>query len=343
VATSGAIIDRARAAAASRIGFVTHQPLLRAAARRLVLSIPLVLVVSALIFVLTSVMPGDITEVVLGPRAMSGRPLSEYVALRHRLGLDVSLPQRYWDWLTHALHGDLGASLFTGESIEGAIGHALPVTCSLIAGALLVSLVLGVGLGIVSAVRGGAVGRIVDVFAMAGWVLPVYWIAAEAIVIFAVLLHWLPVLGYVPFSESPGDWARSLVLPVAALAVGPLGAFAKFTREAMLDAMASEYIRAARANGISSLSIIFVDALKTASIQVLTLSGLTTIGLILGTVFVERVFALQGLGALMTNGVSQHDIPMVEGVGVVFTLIVVAVNLITDLAYSLLNPKVRPT
>jgi peptide/nickel transport system permease protein len=169
----------------------------------------------------------------------------------------------------------------------------------------------------------------------------VYWIAAELVVVFAVKLGWFPATGYVPFAQSPTEWLRSLVLPVIALSVGAIGAFAKFTREAMMDALASEYVRMARANGISPASIVFRHALKTASLQVLTLAGLFTISLLIGTVFVEIVFALPGMGSLMVQAVLQRDVPLVNGIAVFFCLIVIAVNLVVDLMYSVLSPKVR--
>jgi peptide/nickel transport system permease protein len=318
-----------------------HHPVLVAIARRLAVSAPLLFVVSALVFILTSVIPGDATEVVLGPKATSSYPLSAYVRVKHELGLDRSLPEQYWTWLTHAFHGNLGDSLVTSQSITAAISQAFPVTLSLVAGAIALSVPIGVGLGVLSAVRGGAIGRTVDVVAMVGWVMPVYWLAAEFVVIFAVILGWLPALGYVPLSQSPTEWLRSLILPISALALGPIGGFAKFTREAMLDALGSEYVRLARANGISTVSIIFRHALKTASLQVVTFAGLLIVGLVIGSVFVEKVFALQGIGSLMVNGANQHDLPMVQGVAVFYTLIVFGVNLAIDLAYALLNPKVR--
>jgi peptide/nickel transport system permease protein len=171
--------------------------------------------------------------------------------------------------------------------------------------------------------------------------MPVFWIAAMMVIVFAVNLSWFPATGYVPFAQSPTEWFRSLVLPVIALSIAPIGLFAKYTREAMMDALSSEYVRMARANGISPLSIVMRHAFKTASLQVVTLAGLLTISLLVGTVFVEKVFALPGMGSLMVESVNLHDLAMVQGIVVFFTLIIVVVNLLTDLAYSLLAPKVR--
>jgi len=309
--------------------------------RRLALSVPLLFLVSALVFLLMSLRPGNATETILGSPVLSGLPESAYRQLAHQLGLDQPLYAQYWHWLSHAIHGDLGTSLITKQPVTQAIAQRFPVTLSLVVGALIVGVTLGVGLGVVSAVRGGVFGRAVDVLAMVGWIVPVYWLAAELVVVFAVKLGWTPAIGYVPFAQSPGGWFRSLVLPVSALSLGPVGMFAKFTREAMLDALSSEYIRMARANGLSPVSIIMRHALKTASLQVVTLVGLLTVGLLVGTVFVETVFALPGLGSLMVTGAQQHDVTMVQGLAVFFTLIVVGVNLTVDVAYSVLSPKVR--
>jgi peptide/nickel transport system permease protein len=310
--------------------------------RRLGTAIPLLFLVSALVFVLVSFVPGDAAETILGPPAFSHLPPSSYAELRRELNLNSPLPAQYWLWLSNAIHGDLGESFVTRQPITQAIQQRFPLTLSLAAGALLVSCVLGVALGVLSSIRsGGIVGKSSDTIAMVGWMLPVYWIAAELIVIFAVKLRWLPAEGYVPFTQSPVDWGRSLVLPVFALAIAPIGIFAKFTRDAMMDALGSEYIRIARANGIPERSIVFRHAFKSASLQIVTQAGLIIINLLVATVFVETVFAMPGLGSMLVSGVTGHDIPAVQGVCVFFALIIVIVNLVVDLIYGLLNPKVR--
>lgn len=302
------------------------------------MAIPLLWLVSALSFVLVSITPGDVALQILGPFA----PHSAYVHLRHAMGLDRPLYDQYWQWLGHALHGNLGVSTFTqGESVTQAIDQRLPVTISLIAGALIVTLVLGVGFGVFSAVRGGLAGRLVDGLGLLGFALPSFWIGAVLIAIFAVDLGWFPATGYVPLAESPRKWMLSLVLPVVALGLVTVANVAKQTREAMLDALGSEYVRMAWASGVPAWSIFFRHALKNAAIRVLTVIGITVVGLLSGTVFVESVFALPGLGGLAVTATSGHDLPMIQGIVVYFTLIVVGVNLVVDLAYTLLDPRVR--
>src|SRR5262249_12396057 len=150
----------------------------------------------------------------------------QYKRLQHDLGLDQPLYTQYWHWLSNAFHGDLGSSLVTKQSVTAAITQRFPITLSLMGGALLIAVVFGVLLGVISAVRGGGLGRVVDVVAMVGWVVPVYWIAAELVVIFAVKLLWLPATGYVTFAESPTGWLKSILLPVIAISIGAVGLFA---------------------------------------------------------------------------------------------------------------------
>jgi len=312
-------------------------PVLRVMARRCVMAVPLLFVVSALTFLLVSLTPGNAAQEILGTSATP----AEYAAFNRALGLNLPLYEQYWDWLRHALTGNLGQSIFTGQPVVQAIGQRLPVTLSLLVGALAVSAVIGVGLGVFSALRGGAGGRAADVLALIGFSLPAFWVGAELIVIFAVWLNWFPATGYVSVSDSPAGWLRSLILPVAALALYGIASLAKQTREAMLDVLASEHIRMARVNGISPVSIVFRHALRNASIRVVTVLGLLAVGLLGGTVLVENVFALPGLGSLMVTAATQHDLPVVAGMVVYFTVIVVAINLLVDVAYVWLNPRVR--
>jgi peptide/nickel transport system permease protein len=231
--------------------------------------------------------------------------------------------------------------LVNREEVTLAIKDRSPVTLSLVVTSLLIISLLGVSLGVFSAVRGGVAGRFLDGVSLVGFALPGFWVGAVLIAIFAVGLHWLPAVGYVPLSDSPGGWARSLALPVVALAVSSVAVLAKQTREAMLDALASEHIRMARANGIRPRTINYRLALKNAGPRVVTIIGLQAIGLLVGTVFIEQVFALPGLGSLLASAAGQSDIPVVQGITVFFALVVVLINLLVDLAYSLLDPRVR--
>jgi peptide/nickel transport system permease protein len=303
---------------------------------RLLVSIPLFFVVTAFSFVLVSLAPGDPAASILGADAAP----ELYARLREQLGLNLPIYEQYWHWLTHALTGDFGSSIYTGESVTDAMQNRLPVTLSLIGGAFLLSVVLGVTMGVFSAVRGGAAGRIVDGLSMLAFSLPSFWLGAVLIGLFAVRLGWFPATGYVPFAESPTKWFLCLVLPVTALGAHTLAAIARQTREAMLDVLDSEFIRIARANGVSSSSLVFRHALKNAGIRVVTILGLATIGLLGGTVIVESVFAMPGLGGMAVEATIRKDLPVIQGVVAVFTLMVIVINLVVDLAYTVLNPRV---
>jgi peptide/nickel transport system permease protein len=300
------------------------------------LAVPLLFVVSALTFLLVSVTPGDAAREILGDNSTP----EQYEQLRTTLGLDRPLYAQYGHWLGRAVHGDLGRSLITHEPVMHAISDRVSVTASLMLGALLANAVIGISLGVLSAVRGGAVGRFVDAMGLVGFALPAFWVAAVLITVFAVALRWFPATGYVRFDDSGSGWARSLVLPVAALTLHGVAAVAKQTREAMLDALASDYIRAARANGIRERSLVFRHALRNASVRSVTILGLQAIGLLGGTVLVESVFALPGLGGLVADASLQHDLPMVQGVVMAFAVMVVAINLVIDIVYAWIDPRV---
>jgi peptide/nickel transport system permease protein len=318
-------------------GVLLRHRLVRLLARRIALGVVLVFVVSALTFVLVSLTPGNAADDILGFTATR----AQYASLTHQLGLNLPLYEQYAHWAGHALTGNLGTSVFTGQSVTQALDQRLPVTLSLMLGSLLVSVVVGVAVGVVSAVRGGIVGRGADALSLVGFSLPNFWVGAIFISLFAVRYRWFPAIGYVSFGQSPFEWLRSIVLPVAALSLGGIAAIAKQTREAMLEALGSEYVRGARANGIRRRSIVFRHALKNAAGRVVTVVGVQAVGLLGGTVLIENVFSIPGLGSLVVTGTVQHDLPVVEGTVVYFTIIVIVVNLMVDVVYSWLNPRVQ--
>ena len=312
--------------------------MLQLIARRLALSVPLLFVASALSFVLVSLTPGDAASSILGANATPER----LAQLREQLGLDRSLPEQYAGWLSGAVRGDMGTSLTSGEAVVGALTARLPVTAALICGALAVAGVLGVGLGVVSARRGGRIGRAVDVASLVGLALPTFWFGLVLVSAFAVATPLFPATGYVPLADGPVQWARSLVLPVVTLSVGAVAFVAKQTRDSMLDVGDREFVRALRARGVPERTVLR-HALRNACIPVVTVLGLMVIGLLSGTVLAESVFALPGLGSLVVQATAQNDVPLVQGIVVSFTAIVIVVNLLVDVSYGVLNPKVRTT
>jgi peptide/nickel transport system permease protein len=316
---------------------VWRDPVARVVARRLCLAVPLLFVVSALSFVLSSLAPINAVARILGPSGTA----AQKAQLTRQLGLNQPVYERYWHWVEHALGGNLGTSYFTHQGVAALISQRFPVTLSLIIPTVVLMFVIGTTVGVASAVRGGGVGRVLDTLSLIGFALPGFWVGAVLVSFFAVKLHVLPATGYVPLTQSPGNWARSMVLPVTALALLPIAVLARQTREAMMDVLASEHVRMAWANGIPPRQIVYRLALKNASIRVVTVGSLQVIGLLTGTLFVEQVFALPGLGSALTSAASSGDVLVTQGIVVFFTLIIVVVNLMSDLAYTLLDPRVR--
>jgi len=305
--------------------------------RRLLLSVPLLVVVSAITFLLGSLVPGDPARTLLGVHATE----EQYQALRTALHLDRPILEQYWLYLQGVLQGDLGRSIFTNEPVAAMIATRLPVTLALIVGATVLSALIGILFGVFSATRGRLSRRVVDVVSLLGSALPNFWVGLVLISIFAVALGWFPATGYVRPDVSVPMWAASLTLPVIALAIGGVAMIAKITRDAMLGTLRMDYIRTLRASGIGEGSVVWKHALRNSGLAVATTIGLTLINFIPGTVLIENVFVLPGLGNAVVVATNQHDIPVVQGIALTFTVIVIIVNLIVDIAYGLLNPKVR--
>ena len=305
--------------------------------RRLALSLPLLVIVPTVTFLLAALIPGDVARTILGADATQ----AQYLQLRQTLGLNEPLLTRYFAWLGNALHGNLGTSLFWQQPVSSLLDSRLQVTLSLVIGSTALATAVGVVFGVVAALRAGVVGKIVDAIAMVGLAIPNFFLGLLLVTWFAVTLRVFPATGYVPFSQSPGEWLRSIVLPVITLAVPGIAVIAKQTRDAMLEVLDRPFIRTLRAAGVPGRSIIGKHALRNAAIPVVTVTGLIFIASLSGTVLVETVFALPGLGGLVVQATSQHDLPLIQGVAVYFTIAVICVNLLVDLTYSWLDPRVR--
>lgn len=311
----------------------------RLIARRLIMSALLLWIVSTITFFLQALTPGNAAIEILGG---SGQATPTAIhELEAKLGLNQPAYEQYSHWLTKALHGDLGTSLISGVSVAHQLNASLPITLSVVIGATIVAVVIGLPLGILSATRGKGVARAVDASSVLGLAVPNFWFALILVAAFSVTLKVFPATGYVSFGSSPAQWARALVLPVIALGVGGVTLIAKQTRDQMMEMMASGFVMNLRANGLSERSIVLRHAARNAAIPVVTVVGITFIGALGGAVFIETVFVLPGLGAAIVNATNYHDLPMVQGIAVYFTLIVIVVNLLVDLSYGWLNPRVR--
>jgi peptide/nickel transport system permease protein len=305
--------------------------------QRLLLSIPLPFVVSGMTFLLTALTPGDLARTILGGNATQ----EQIDSLRHQLGLDEPLAERYWQWLVAALHGNLGQSPTMSEPVTTVLNARLGVTLSLVIGSTLIAAVAGMLLGSVAAVRGGVLGRLVDTLSMLGLALPNFWLGLIMIGWFAVDLRMFPASGYVPPGQSLNAWATSLVLPVVTLAAPGAAIIARQTRDSMQSAVQRPFMRTLRAAGLPEHSLLVRHALRNAAIPVLTVVGVVFVGALSGTVIAETVFALPGLGGEAVSATTAHDVPLIQGVALYFTFMVIAVNLVIDVAYGWLDPRVR--
>jgi peptide/nickel transport system permease protein len=306
--------------------------------RRLLGAVPLLLVVSFVVFLLVSLAPGDPAARIAGENASPER----VELIRKTLNLDANLAERYAGWLASAAQGDFGRSLATSEPVIDLMSRRIPITLSLTAAALVVSIILGMLGGIAAAVwRNTAVDRVIGVLASLGLALPSFWVALILVVPLAIDRSWFPALGYVPLSDGVWPWLRSLTLPAIALALLPSAEMVLQVRAALIETLEKDYILAARARGLSALSITLKHALKNAAIPVVTVLGFRIAQLLGGSVVIESVFALNGLGTLAITAALASDMPVLLGLTMVTTLAVVLVNFLVDASYLYFNPRGR--
>ncbi|MTD12397.1 ABC transporter permease subunit [Nakamurella sp. YIM 132087] len=304
---------------------------------RLATSLALLIVVPTLTFFIQGITPTDVARGVLGIDASP----EQVAAFNQKLGLDQPLVAQYMRWLGKALHGDLGNSYQTSQSVQEILAPRIGVSLSLIIGALLVYAVVGVVLGVLSTTGGTAIGRILDAVSTLGLAVPNFWLATILVSVFSVELLLVPASGYVSLGDDPEMWFLSLLLPVIALAFGGITAVAKQTRDQMMVALESPYTRTLRANGISRFSLVYKHALRNSAGPVVTVLGTIFVGTLSGSVIIENIFVMPGLGSQALDSALQSDLPVIQGIAVYFTIIIVIVNLIIDVVTMVLNPKVR--
>jgi peptide/nickel transport system permease protein len=300
-------------------------------------AIAILFVVVTLTFFLAHLIPGDPARTILG----NGATQQQLAELRHQLGLDEPLWTQYLKSLNGLVHGNLGTSLVSGQPVIQALGNAVPVTLSLTLLGTALVLVVGVTAGILSAVRRGLTDRAVQGTAGVAMAVPNYWLAVFLVAIFSITIPLLPATGYTDLGVNPGEWARGLILPVVSIGLAGAAVIARQTRGALIDTFTRDYVRTLRSLGTPTHVIVLKHGLRNASIPVITSIGLVFIGILGGAVIIEQVFALPGVGQLTLNAVSQHDIPTIQGVVIFMAIVVLAVNIVTDLTYVLLNPKLR--
>ena len=306
-------------------------------ARRLGFAVATVLVATLLSFLLVHASGGSPGAVTAG----QGATPEQIAAENHRLGWDRPLVTQYLTWLGRAVRGDFGTSLIDGRAIGTDLASRVPVTASMAVFATVLSGVLGAVLGVVAAVRGGRLDRIATVASGVTLSLPQFWVGILLVYVVALKARLLPATGYVPFSVSPSQYAQSLLLPVIALALTGAAIVARTTRAGMVIALQQEHIRNLHALGTPPWRIRYLHGLRYAGAPVVSVLGIQFIALFGGSVVIEQIFALPGLGQAAQNGINTHDFPSVQAVVVVATVVVVVTNLVLDLVLALLDPKAR--
>lgn len=293
--------------------------------------------ISVVTFAVVQVVPGDPAQLILGTEA----PLEALADLRAQLGLDRPPLQQYLSWLSGVLRGDLGVSLRHGRPVATLIAERLPVTLSLATMSLALAVLLALPLGVLAAVRQhSALDYGVLVFAQAGLALPSFWIGILLILLFALRCRWLPSGGYVPWGESPLEALRSLAMPILALGLPVAGVLARLVRASMLEELSRDHIRTARAKGLSETQIVVRHILRNALIPTVTLLGLQLGFLLGGSIVIEQVFALPGVGRLLLFAINNRDLPLIQGLVLFIAALVVTINFLVDMAYTWLDPRI---
>lgn len=312
--------------------------MVRIIGRRLLSAIPMLFVMSILVFSLVLVVPGDPALTLAGDNASP----EQVERIRASLGLDKPLVQQYLDWLSGAVRGDLGTSLLSSRGVTETIFGKLPVTMSLAVGGILIGLSIGIPAGVLAALkRGKLLDRGATVGASLGMAMPNFWLGLVFVMVFAVYNPWFPASGYVRLSENPFEFARHLFLPALTLGTAAAAEITRQLRGSLSDVLQHDYVRTAEAKGLRRWVVVGKHAAKNASIPVVTVLGLQFSLMLGGTVAVERVFGIPGLGTEVVNSVLGKDLPMIQGIIFFTTLAVVVINLAVDIAYGYLNPKVR--
>jgi len=307
-------------------------------ARRILATIPVMAVVALFVFSLLYIAPGDPAAVIAGDQATP----ADVERIRASLGLDRPFLIRFGEWVWQILHGDLGTSIFTNLPVATMIGQRIEPTLSLMAITLGLSVAVAVPLGVVAAWKAGSwIDRAIMTFAVFGFSLPVFVVGYVLAYVFALKFEWLPVQGYTPLSEGIWPWLQNLILPSVALGCVYIALIARITRAAMLEVLQQDYIRTARAKGLGQGGILFVHALKNAAVPIVTVIGIGVALLIGGAVVTESVFAIPGLGRLTIDAILRRDYPVIQGIVLLFSFLYVLVNLMVDVVYTLVDPRIR--
>ena len=307
-------------------------------ARRILQSIPIIGIVAVITFALMHIAPGDAAYMLFGPDTS----VEEIEALRTHLGLDRPVVVQFVDWMGNFVRGDFGTGILSKQPVTQLMKPRLEATISITIWGMFFSIVMGIPLGMLAAWKAHSlIDRIVMLAAVFGLSVPSFWLAYIFVWAFALKLAIFPAIGYTPISEGLWPWLRSLALPCFIISLHSGAVYARMTRSTMLEVLQEDYVRTARAKGLAEFRVFVRHAFKNASIPIITLLGFLFIGLITGTIFVEIVFAIPGLGRLLVDAVKARDVPIVQALLMLTALIYVYVNLIVDVIYAYVDPRIR--
>jgi peptide/nickel transport system permease protein len=306
--------------------------------RRILATVPVMAVVALFVFSLLYLSPGDPAVIIAGDTAT----LDDIARIREKLGLDQPAYIQFGTWVWRLLHGDLGISIFTNLPVSKLIAQRVEPTIALTISTLLVSIVAAIPMGVVAAWRAGSwIDRVVMVFAVLGFSVPVFVLAYLLIFVFAISTDLLPVQGFVSIRDGLLPFLAHIAMPSLALGMVFAALIARMTRASMLDVLAQDYIRTAQAKGLANSKVLIGHALKNAAVPIVTIIGIGVAGLISGVVVTETVFAIPGLGRLTVDAILRRDYPIIQGIILVFSAAYVLVNLLVDLSYTFLDPRIR--
>lgn len=305
--------------------------------RRLGAGVVLLFVITTVAYALLYTSSGDVARKVLGENATE----EQVAATTAELGLDRPFLEQYREWLGDAVTGDFGSSYYTGRSVATTVADRFPVSFSLVVVGIILTALISIVFGMTAAIRGGWTDRVLQVVSVVGFSLPNFFLAMILILTFAINRSWFPATGYVPLADDPVDWAKSLVLPVTALAISATASASQQIRGAVRDVLELDFVRTLESRGVSRRSILFRHVLRNAAPPALTVLSLQFIALLGGTVIIEQVFGLRGLGSLTVQSALDSDIPQLMAIVVLMVTLVVIVNLVIDITNGWINPKAR--
>jgi peptide/nickel transport system permease protein len=306
--------------------------------RRLASTVLVMGIVAVFVFLLLHLSPGDPAAIIAGDNATN----EQIAGIRQRLGLNDPLPVQFFRWVFAVLQGDLGISIFSNEPVAKLIGQRIEPTLSLALSTLFVAVTLAVTFGVLAAWKVGSwIDRSLMVVSVIGFSVPVFVVGYLLIYVFSINLRWLPVQGYSPIEQGLWPWMERLILPSIALGLAYVALIARITRTSMLEVLAEDYIRTAKAKGVATHSMLLKHALKNAGVPIVTVIGIGVALLIGGVVITETVFNIPGIGRLVVDAISKRDYPIIQGVILIFSGVYVVVNLFVDLSYTLLDPRIR--